>query len=213
MAFGVTSHRIEQTELFATSARDPEGFVYRANFISLEQERALVQAIERLAFSEVKMHGVTARRRTVHFGRTYDFETFKLSPAEEIPGFLDVVRERASGLTDWAAPDIEEALVTEYQPGAGIGWHRDAPQFGVIVGISLLGECPMQFRPWPHVEGRRQVAKPIAHRLAPRSVYVLSGAAREKWQHRILSTKTLRYSITFRSLRRSDHVRAANVTY
>src|SRR2546421_2695912 len=126
--FHVTSHRIEQTELFSNNAGCPEGFVYRANFISPDEERALVRAIERLAFSEVKMHGVTARRRTVHFGRTYDFQTLKLSPAEEIPGFLDVVRERASGLTDWAGPDIEEALVTEYQPGglAGIATLRNS---------------------------------------------------------------------------------------
>jgi alkylated DNA repair dioxygenase AlkB len=94
-----------------------------------------------------------------------------------------------------------ETLVTEYRPGAGIGWHRDAPPFGIIVGISLVAPCTMKFRPWPVVKSLGRRTKPLAKLLEPRSVYVLAGDVRHRWQHSIPPGDALRYSITFRTLR------------
>src|SRR3982751_5554516 len=138
-----------QAELFAAGSPLPDGFSYCDNFVSEGEEEELVTAIRRLSFDEVKLRGVVAKRRTPHFGLTYDFQTFRLSAAPAIPSFMETIRERAGRLAVVAATEFQETLVTEYSSEAGIGWHRDAPQFGLIVGISLLSECTMQFRPWP----------------------------------------------------------------
>jgi DNA oxidative demethylase len=195
-----------QAELFPAEVNGPGGFRYLADFISPEAERELADTIARLAFSEINMHGVVAKRRTVHFGQSYDFQSYRLTPTTDIPPFLLPLRDQAAEFSGVTSAEFEEALVTEYQAGAGIGWHRDAPQFGIVVGISLLADCTMQFRPWPHVtrDDAKRCAKTNQNEqhLARRSAYLLSGTARQKWQHRIPSTKSLRYSITFRTLRR-----------
>jgi alkylated DNA repair dioxygenase AlkB len=66
-----------------------------------------------------------------------------------------------------------------------------------IAGVSLLAPCRMRFQ--RTVAGEREVA---AIELQPRSAYLLSGKARWSWQHQIPATKALRYSITFRTLKR-----------
>lgn len=149
------------------------------------------------------MHGVVAKRRTVQFGRHYGFETFKLTEAPPIPDYLLPLRARLGGFAGCTPEQFEEVLVTEYLAGAQIGWHRDAPPFDVVVGVSLLGDCTMKFRPWPVVQAAAPASrtKPLQQLLAGRSVYILRGGVRTRWQHHIPPTKTLRYSITFRTLR------------
>ena len=198
--------QISQSEFFSVPSGAPDGFTYQPDFISEAEEQQLLRAIDTLEFAEVRMHGIVAKRLVVHFGRSYEFQTFKLGPAPDAPGFLQPLRKRVGGLTGHNPAEFAEVLVTEYPPGAGIGWHRDAPAFDVVVGVSLLGRCAMQFRPWPVKKagsasgGRR--SKPVAQVLAPRSAYILQGPARNQWQHHIPPTKTLRYSITFRTLRK-----------
>jgi alkylated DNA repair protein (DNA oxidative demethylase) len=196
---------MSQLELLADQVPLPDGFLYRSDFISPEEEERLASFIAGLQFSDVVMRGVTAKRRTAHFGRSYEFETFKLGPAPPIPEFLLPFRERASSLTSRQPHEFAEALVSEYSPGAAIGWHRDAPPFGVIVGISLLASCTMKLRPWPippKEAGRgRKRTRPLAHILERRSVYVIDREARSNWQHHIPPAEALRYSITFRTLR------------
>ena len=195
---------MKQPELFATGSDLPEEFVYEPEFVSKAEEQQLVAAIQKLPFEEIRMHGVVAKRRTVQFGHRYGFETFKLSDAPPTPDFLLPLRDHVGAFAGIASQRFEEVLVTEYRAGAQIGWHRDAPPFDVIVGISLVGDCTMQFRPWPIVkaaEPGRKRAKPPSQVLAARSVYILRGSARSHWQHHIPPTKTLRYSITFRTLR------------
>jgi alkylated DNA repair dioxygenase AlkB len=186
----------------------PDGFVYQPEFISPAEENELVRGIERLEFAEIRMHGVVAKRRTVQFGKEYGFETFKLTDAPPIPAFLQPLRARVGDLAGVAGEQFEEALVTEYRAGAQIGWHRDAPSFDTVVGVSLLADCTMHFRPWPVVAGAAgrggKSAKPLRQVLAARSAYVLRGSVRTQWQHHIPPTKALRYSITFRTLRQKS---------
>jgi alkylated DNA repair dioxygenase AlkB len=197
---------VNQGELFSSAPALPEGFVYRTEFISTAEERELVSAIGQLEFAEIRMHGVVAKRRTVQFGRHYGFETFKLTEAPPTPEFLLPLRERVAEFTGQEAERFEEVLVTEYRPGAQIGWHRDAPPFDIVVGVSLLANCTMQFRPWPVGKeapagaGQKRV-KPLAQLLEARSAYILQEEVRTQWQHHIPPTKALRYSITFRTLR------------
>lgn len=181
----------------ATRTNLPPGFRYIPDFLSEADERELVRYVEGLTFAEIRMHGVIAKRRTVHFGWLYGYESWKIIPGPAIPEALLPLRERAAVLIAVSPDKIEEVLVTDYPPGSGIGWHRDAPMFGpVVVGVSLLG--PARFRFQRRTAGSREVAESV---LAPRSAYVLSGAARSVWQHSIPSTRHRRYSITFRTLK------------
>jgi alkylated DNA repair dioxygenase AlkB len=194
-----------QLELFRSDAPGPvlpEGFVYRQNFLSVEEERSLLTPLEALPYAEIRMHGVVAKRRAAHYGMDYSYQSAAVAPGEPIPQFLLSLRHKVAALAERRAEEFAEVLVTEYPPGAGIGWHRDAPAFELIVGVSLLGACVMQFRPWPVLpttDRRRQ--KPLALTLEPRSAYIIRGESRTSWQHHIPAGRERRYSITFRTLR------------
>jgi alkylated DNA repair dioxygenase AlkB len=192
---------VSQIQLFKSEPELPEGFVYKPELISQEEEQALVRPIEQLEFADVKMHDVVAKRRVVHFGRSYHYESAALGSAPPIPEFLASLRQRVSEFAGRDAEEFAEILVTDYPPGAPIGWHRDAPAFDIIVGVSLLGECSMQFRRWPVVKSKSKRTKPLKQIVEPRSAYILQGPSRTAWQHRIPPVKQRRLSITFRTLR------------
>jgi alkylated DNA repair protein (DNA oxidative demethylase) len=178
----------------------PEGLVYREAFIDAEEERRLLALFETLDFRTVTMRGQTARRTVRHYGLDYDYESGELVPADPLPAELTWLRDRCAALMERAPEDLVQILVSRYPEGAGIGWHRDAPMFGSkIVGVSLRAPCRMRFQ--RTVGGERSVA---AVELAPRSAYLLAGKARWSWQHSIPATKELRYSVTFRTLKRSS---------
>ena len=181
----------------------PPGFVYRPGFLTADEERAVLAGVASLSFHEVRMRGQVARRRTTHFGWTYGYETWRIEPGPPIPEFLVARRARAGALGGVAGDDLVEVLVTHYPPGAGIGWHRDAPMFDVVVGVSLASACRFRFQRGTG-DGRRTAAAV----LEPRSAYVLDGAARWQWQHSIPPARTERYSVTYRSLRRSPRTGA-----
>lgn len=175
----------------------PDGFVLIPEFLTSEEEAGLLEFISGLDFHEFQMRGVAAKRRVLQFGWHYSFESFKLTPAAPMPEIFEPVRTRAASATAIPPEDFAEVLVTEYRPGAGIGWHRDAPPFGIVAGVSLAGTCRMRFQ-----TGAGAGRVTAAVELPPRSMYLLTGEARTKWEHTIPPTKELRYSITFRTLRR-----------
>ena len=119
------------------------------------------------------------------------------SPGPPIPDFLLPLRARAADLAGVAPDDLAEALITEYSPGAAIGWHKDAHPFDIVVGISLLSASRFRFR-----RGKVRAWETAEVPLPPRSAYVLTGPARTEWEHSIPPVKALRYSVTFRTLRR-----------
>lgn len=173
----------------------PRGFAYHPAVLEEVEEVELASRLEGLDFAAVTMRGMVARRRAKHFGWVYGYESWRITPGPPIPDFLGAVRRRAALLAGVTSDALAEVLVNAYPPGAGIGWHRDAPQFGVVIGVSLLGECRLRFQ-----RGRGPARQTRAVTIAPRSVYVLAGAARYEWQHSVPPTKTLRYSVTFRTL-------------
>jgi alkylated DNA repair protein (DNA oxidative demethylase) len=184
-----------QLSLFGTLPEAPEGLVYAPAFLGAEEERALAGRIARLALKPFEFHGFTGNRRTVSFGLHYAFDGSGLKDAEPIPGWLQPLRERAAALAGREAVDFVHMLVIEYAPGAGIGWHRDRPVFGDVVGVSLLAPAPLRFR-------RRAGSKWERFTLTaePRSAYLLRGDARHEWEHSIPQLDTLRYSVTLRTL-------------
>jgi alkylated DNA repair dioxygenase AlkB len=176
-----------------------EGFSYQEEFISLDEERDLLQQIALQPLTESRYRQWTAKRRTASFGGQYDFTHHQLHPAEPIPSFLHPLRDR---LAAWAAlqpGDFTQASIAEYRAGTQLGWHRDVPDFEVIAGVSLQGMARMRFRPYPPPVGRARASSGID--LQPRSAYIIRDAARWKWQHAISPTRELRYSITFRTAR------------
>lgn len=181
----------------------PNGFQYRHDFLTGDDEAALVDEIGRLEFSTFEMRGVVARRRVAFFGSSYDRSGSLMSP---LPAFLMPLRARVEAWASVEAGAFAMALINEYPPGAPIGWHRDAPQYGIVAGISLLSSCRMTFRPyvWPHahasVRDRRRIAT-HAIALERRSAYLMTGESRNAYEHHIPAVTTLRYSITFRTLR------------
>jgi alkylated DNA repair dioxygenase AlkB len=182
----------------------PDGFMYRNDFISVDEETHLVAEISRVEFSTFEMRGVVARRRVAFFGSTYDAGAAATRP---LPGFLMPLRVKVAA---WAGVDADAfamALVNEYPPGAPIGWHRDAPQYGIVAGVSLLSSCRMKFRPYVR-PGAHATSPPGGRRLATheaalerRSGYLMTGESRNAYEHHIPAVTTLRYSITFRTMR------------
>jgi alkylated DNA repair dioxygenase AlkB len=184
-----------QLTLFGSAPARPEGFGYAPGFAGPEEERALAGRIAELPFKPFEFHGFTGNRRTVSFGLHYAFDGSGLREAEPIPGWLLPLRARAAAWAGREAEDFVHALVIEYAPGAGIGWHRDRPVFGDVIGISLLAPAPLRFR-------RRAGTKWERFTLTaePRSAYLLRGEARHEWEHSIPQLATLRYSVTLRTL-------------
>jgi hypothetical protein len=183
------------------SGRDlPPGFCYRDDFITDADERVLLGEVGAIVFSDFEMRGVVARRRVAFFGQSYD-----RAAAGPMPTFLSALRARLAG---WAGVDAEAfamALINEYRPGTPIGWHRDAPQYDVVAGVSLLSACRMKLRPYRSAasSGAASPRRTATHEisLARRSAYLMMQDARNAYEHHIPPVDELRYSITFRTLR------------
>ena len=187
----------DQFDLFGKPrATLPEGLRYAADVISAEEAGRLVDAFADLPFQAFDFHGFKGNRRIVSYGGRYDFSASRLEAAAPIPEFLLPARAAAAAFAGLAPEAIHHAMVTEYAPGAGIGWHRDRPEFDKVIGLSFGAEATMRFR-------RRRDAgwERAAQPLAPGSAYLLDGAARQDWQHSITPGDRLRYSVTFRTLR------------
>ena len=171
--------------------------LYRADFLSDGEQQTLQRALEALNYSEVRMHGQAAKRQVRHFGYLYGYESWSLEPTDSIPYELAWLRERCATFADELPEKLDEVLVSRYPPGAGIGWHRDAPMFGAkVVGVSLVSEARMRFQ--RRLSGVRYT---FDITLAPGSAYILQDEARWAWQHSIPPVKSLRYSITFRTVK------------
>ena len=181
----------------------PPGFHYQRDFVTRDEEASLVSRIARVPFASFEMRGVVARRRVAFFGRSYDAGSMPTAP---MPDFLLPIRDRLAAWCDVDAHAFEMALINEYPPGAPIGWHRDAPQYEDVAGLSLVSACRMKFRPYLPPAGRRSPGLPkrtATHEIAlePRSAYLMTGESRQRFEHHIPAVTSLRYSVTFRTLR------------
>lgn len=191
-----------QPSLFDENTALPDGFTYAAGFLTPDDEASLLAVIRELPLENSQYKEFTAKRRTVNYGSEYDFSANELDEAPPLPDFLLPLRDKVARWAGLPPQKFVHGLVSEYQPGTPLGWHRDVPNFEVIAGVSLGGWARMRLRPYrPGQTNRKQDV--IALELAPRSVYVIRDAARWQWQHSIAATKELRYSITFRTARQA----------
>jgi alkylated DNA repair dioxygenase AlkB len=191
---------LRQAELFDTPLQRPHGLLYQPEFITRGEEENLLAAIAPLPLREARFQDF-AKRRVVHFyfagsGEAYDEDDDDAFSSGPLPQPLVELQQRVA---KWLAIDpaaFVHALVSEYRAGTPIGWHRDKSVYGIVVGLSLAGWGRMRFRPLDPCPPRNAM---VLLELEPRSVYVMQGPIRWQWQHSMLPTKALRYSITFRT--------------
>lgn len=182
-----------QSDLFAEPLI--AGLEYRENFIRPDEEAELVEQLDAMDLAPFRFQGWTGNRKTQSFGWRYDFDDSSFRPTEPIPEWLAQLRDKAAAFAGVPPASIAHALVARYDPGAGIGWHRDRPVFERVVGVSLKSPAALRFRRRIS-SGFRRISVPVA----PRSAYLLSGEARHDWEHSIAPGDQLRFSITFRTL-------------
>jgi alkylated DNA repair dioxygenase AlkB len=132
--------------LFAEPLSMPVGFAYRDELISQAQEQVLLREVETLPFKPFEFQGYLGKRRIVSFGWHYDFDAKTLGQSEPIPSFLHTLRDQAAAFANLPPSSLQQVLINEYAPGAGVGWHRDRPMFEDVIGVSLASACTLRLR-------------------------------------------------------------------
>jgi alkylated DNA repair dioxygenase AlkB len=173
----------------------PGGFRYQENILSDEEEASLVASLDTLQLKPFAFHGHLGNRRVTSFGLGYDYARRMVEPADALPLFLTELRKKAAAFAGRSIEEFQQAGVNQYPPGAGIGWHKDKPQFGAIVGISLLAPATLRLR---RASGKSWIRR--SHELKPRSIYLLDGEARIEWEHSVPPVSSLRYALMFRTV-------------
>jgi alkylated DNA repair dioxygenase AlkB len=186
--------------LFALEPVFPMGFQYFPGFISEKEEQLLLKSVSEIDVHPFIFQGYTANRKIASFGFDYSFTNRKLSKGNDIPADFSFLISKVADKLQLKAHDFAELLVTEYPPGSVINWHRDAPSFDIIAGISLASDCIFRLRPQEKTKQTR--ANIISFPCERRSLYIMKDAARSDWQHSISPVKNTRYSITLRTLRK-----------
>jgi alkylated DNA repair dioxygenase AlkB len=191
---------LTQPSLFADISADatsamPQGFRYRPELISADEEAALVAEITSLPFKPYEFRGYLANRKVAAFGFRYSYTSRKMEWAPDLPEYLRELRDKVAAFAGRRPEDFRQVLVTEYAPGVAIGWHRDRPQYGEIAGVSLLSAANFRLR---RREGDRWIR--ASQIVEPRSAYIMAGEVRHAWEHSIPAVEALRYSLTFRTL-------------
>jgi alkylated DNA repair dioxygenase AlkB len=184
-----------QSDLFGQGTALPDGFCYEPGLLGEAEAQTLVESIKFLPFKQFEFHGFLGKRRVVSFGWRYDFNGGGLTKTEDMPDFLLPARAKVASFAGIAPSELQQVLVTEYRPGAAIGWHKDRSVFGDVIGISLLAPCTFRFRRKSGTKWER-----ASLTAEPRSVYLLRAASRNEWEHSIPAVDALRYSLTFRNV-------------
>jgi alkylated DNA repair dioxygenase AlkB len=190
----MTQSAAGECHLFDTAPSSPRGFSRFADAFSRDEESAWVHRIEALPFEPFEFHGYLGKRRIVSFGWRYDYAGRALRASEPMPAFLGPLRQRAAAVAGLDVERLQQALITEYDTGVTIGWHRDKPMFEDVVALSFLSTCRLRLRRKQDARWQRWSTE-----IVPRSIYRLSGPARLEWEHSIPPVEGLRYSVTFRS--------------
>ena len=191
----------QQSDLFGAPAPVlPPGMKCQTEFLSREEEQQWIAFAQALQLVEMNYKGYQAKRRVVSFGGKYDYLANRLNEGPPIPPELEPLREKVAQWLGVAPQAFTQVLVAEYREGTPLGWHRDVPDFEDVIGVSLLSEAVMRFRPYPPDAPKE--ADILKLTVEPRSIYLIRGPARWEWQHSVAATQMLRYSITFRTSRK-----------
>ena len=184
-----------QLALFSNEAAGPQGLRYQPDFISPDEEKALIARIRALPLAPFQFGAYEGKRRVASFGWRYDYSAQKLNEAGELPAWIAPFTARVEAFADLPAGAVRQLLCTEYEDGVGVGWHRDRPHFDMVFGLSLASACKFRFRRKAGDRWQRFTLE-----AEPRSLYMMSGEARHQWKHSIPPVERTRYSITFRTM-------------
>ncbi|MBB3861698.1 hypothetical protein GGQ88_002986 [Novosphingobium hassiacum] len=190
----------DQPDLFGMAlpiACPVEGLRLQAGVVTADEEAAIIARIDAAGLEPFKFQGWLGKRLTASFGSAYDYTRGAVMPAPPMPDWLLPLRARLARWAGLAPERLKQALVIRYDPGAGIGWHRDRPQYGTVIGVSLGAAETMRLRRRRDEGGFERFALP----LRPREAYLLDGPARTEWEHSIAPVESARWSVTFRTLR------------
>jgi alkylated DNA repair dioxygenase AlkB len=187
------------SSLFPIEYIFPPGFIYEENFLTPEEEQKLLILVSTIERHNMMFQGFEAKRKTASFGYDYNFDKRTISKGKCIPVEFNPLIEKVGHKFSISPNEFSELLLTEYPVGSVINWHRDAPPFDIIVGISLNADCTFRLR--PHDKARRSRSSIISFPLHQRSLYLMTGEARTDWQHSIAPVKKTRFSITLRTLK------------
>ena len=193
-----------QSDLFAAAPKLPAGFAYGENIISAAEEQAMIERFKELPFKPFEFHGILGKRRVVSFGWRYDYVGKTLRHSDPIPPFLLPLRRHAAGFAGVPEEGLQQILINEYAPGAGIGWHRDKPMFEEVIGISFGAPSILRLRRKRGADWER-----AACNINPRSAYFLRGSSRREWEHSVPPVDQLRYSVTFRNFTKARSFQSA----
>lgn len=186
--------------LFPAGPMFPPGFLYVPQFLTKEEEQAICTAIAGIELHAFQFQGFEAKRKVASFGYDYSFEKGKLSAGQEIPAVFSPLIAKVASHISIDPGEFKELLITEYPPGSVINWHRDAPPFDIIAGISLASACRFRLRPHDKMKQGKKNIRSLT--LERGSLYIMQGEARTEWQHSIAPVSKTRYSVTLRTLRR-----------
>ena len=185
--------------LFPVGPVLPEGFTLIPDFLTEGEEQHLMDEVSKVALHPMRFQGYEAKRKVASFGYDWSFEKRSLSKGKEIPSEFFFLIQKVGRKLSLEPDRFVELLVTEYPIGSVINWHRDAPPFGLIAGISLFSDCTFRLRPYEKSkQGRSSI---ISFPLKRRSLYTMDGEARSAWEHSISPMKAVRYSITLRTVK------------
>ena len=184
-----------QQSLFEDDADRPAGLSYWPDFIAEPIERKLIDGIRTLPLKPFQFGAYEGKRKIAAFGIHYDYASRRLEAAEPFPEWLSEISGRVERSHSLSSGSIKHVLCTKYEPGTGIGWHRDKPHFDLVFGLSLASSCRFRFR-------RKSGQGWTRHTFdaEPRSLYRMTGDARHVWEHSIHPVEQVRYSITFRTM-------------
>lgn len=186
--------------LFDIAPALPQGFSYYPSFISEDEEVLLLHLIQEYDLQAMKFHQYVAKRNVKSFGRGWSFTEQQLIQGNSIPQEFDFLINKISNQFQIKKELIAQFLITEYPVGAVINWHRDAPPFDIIIGVSLLTDCIFKLR--PHQKEKQTRSATLSLEVQRRSLYIMKGLSKTEWQHCTAPANGLRYSLTFRTLKK-----------
>ena len=173
------------------------GLVLVSDAVDPALESALTKQIDASPLAPFQFGQWEGKRLTTHYGSAYDYQRARPVPAPPLPDWLIDLRALLAPRVGREPEAFEQALLIRYDPGAGIGWHRDRPQYGEVIGLSLGARAVLRLRRRREGGGFERAGA----ELAPRSLYLLSGEVRSEWEHSITPIGETRWSVTLRTMR------------
>ncbi len=185
--------------LFSILPDLPPGFHYFPDFITEQEEEELIKLIKTYPLKNVMFQGFEAKRKAISIGYSYHFDSRSITEGIPIAAEFKPLIVKVARQINVAPEKLLMILLTEYNVGTVINWHRDAPPFEKITGISLLSDCIFKLRPYD--KAKQNLSTTRSFTAERRSLYLMEDEARQEWEHSIAPVKSLRYSITIRTLR------------